>query len=132
MSPAEQIAARYGEQARVESAYGQETVDVPATSWVDALTAARDELGFSFFDWLTAVDQTDAAEEPGFDVVCHLWSVDRSEHLFLRTRVPEAGSLGSATGTGSECIVRTSGPPKRSIAAAFMLVGRSFIGSAFG
>jgi len=98
MTAAEQIAARYGDQARVESAYGQETVDVPAASWVDALTAARDELGLTYFDWLTAVDQTDAADEPGFDVVCHLWSVDRHEHLFLRTRVPEAGSLGSATG----------------------------------
>ena len=45
----------------VESAYGQETVDVPAAAWVDALTAARDELGFTYFDWLTAVDELDAA-----------------------------------------------------------------------
>ena len=82
MTAAEQIAARYGEQARVESAYGQVTVDVPAAAWVDAVTAARDELGLTYFDWLTAVDQTDAADEPGFDVVCHLWSVDRHEHLF--------------------------------------------------
>ena len=74
---------RYGEQAagRVGVRSGDASTYRPP-SWVDALTAARDELGLTFFDWLTAVDQTDAADEPGFDVVCHLWSVDRHEHLF--------------------------------------------------
>jgi NADH-quinone oxidoreductase subunit C len=97
--PGAALAGRYGEPARVESAYGQDTVDVPRGSWVDALTAARDELGFSFFDWLTAVDQLDADEDPGFDVVCHLWSLDRREHLLLRTRVPAAEPvLPTATG----------------------------------
>ena len=99
MTPAEQVAGRYGEQARVESAYGQDTVDLPPAVWVDALTAARDELGFTYFDWLTAVDQTDQADDPGFDVVVHLWSVERHEHLLLRTRVPAAApSLDTATG----------------------------------
>ena len=98
MTSAEQVAARYGEQARVESAYGQETVDVPPSSWVDALGYARDELDLTYFDWLTAVDQTDAEDTPGFDVVAHLWAVDRREHLFVRTRVPAGASLGTATG----------------------------------
>ena len=99
MTPAEQVAGRYGERARVESAYGQDTVDLPPAVWVDALTAARDELGFTYFDWLTAVDQTDLADDPGFDVVVHLWSVERHEHLLLRTRVPAvAPSLDTATG----------------------------------
>ena len=97
--PATRLAARYGDRAAVESAYGQETVDLPPDTWVEALTAARDELGFRYFDWLTAVDQTDAADDPGFDVVAHLWSVERREHLLLRTRVPAAApALGTATG----------------------------------
>lgn len=98
-SAAARLAGRYAGRTAVESAYGQDTVDVPPESWVDALTAARDELGFTYFDWLTAVDQVDAAEDPGFDVVAHVWSVDRREHLLLRTRVPAAAPvLGTATG----------------------------------
>lgn len=92
----------YGERARVEVAYGQETVDVPRESWAAALTTARDGQGFTYFDWLTAVDQLDASEDaggPGFDVVAHLWAVDRREHLLLRTRVPVADpTLPTATG----------------------------------
>ena len=72
--------------------------DVPPGSWVQELTTARDEQGFTYFDFLTAVDQLDAAEDPGFDVVVHLWSMDRREHLLLRTRVPaDAPSLATAT-----------------------------------
>ena len=77
-------------------------MDVPRESWVDAMTVARDELGFGYFDWLTAVDQLDAEEDaggPGFDVVAHLWSLDRRAHLLLRTRVPAATpSVGTVTG----------------------------------
>ncbi|HMD11320.1 MAG TPA: NADH-quinone oxidoreductase subunit C, partial [Marmoricola sp.] len=73
--------------------------DVPPGSWVQELTAARDDQGFTYFDFLTAVDQLDAAEDPGFDVVVHLWSMDRREHLLLRTRVPaDAPTLATATG----------------------------------
>ncbi len=73
--------------------------DVPPGSWVQELTAARDEQGFTYFDFLTAVDQLDAAEDPGFDVVVHLWSIDRREHLLMRTRVPAgAPTLPTATG----------------------------------
>jgi NADH-quinone oxidoreductase subunit C len=89
------LAAQFGPDARAESAYGQITVDVPSTGWVAALTTARDQLGFTYFDWLSAVDQLD----DGFDVVTHLWSVDRREHLLLRTRVPAVDPrLDTATG----------------------------------
>jgi NADH-quinone oxidoreductase subunit C len=72
--------------------------DIDPPEWVAALTAARDD-GFTYFDWLTAVDQLDAAEDPGFDVVVHLWSMVRREHLLLRTRVPAAAPvLDTATG----------------------------------
>lgn len=94
-----EIADRYGGAGAVDSSYGQDTVDVPRGSWAEAVTLARDELGFGYFDWLTAVDQLDAADEPGFDVVAHLWSMDRKEHLLLRTRVPAATPvLGTVTG----------------------------------
>jgi len=89
------LAERFGPDARAESAYGQVTVDVPPTAWVASLTRARDELGFTFFDWLSAVDQLDE----GFDVVVHVWSLQRREHLLLRTRVaPVEPRLATATG----------------------------------
>lgn len=74
-------------------------VEVPAGEWVAAVTAARDE-GFAFFDWLTAVDQTDAPEDPGFDVVCHLLDPSTPRALrrrLLRTRVAEGAALASLT-----------------------------------
>jgi NADH-quinone oxidoreductase subunit C len=64
-------------------------VDVAPGDWVGEVTAARDR-GFDYFDWLTAVDQLDDTDAPGFDVVTHLWCIERREHLLLRTRVPAA------------------------------------------
>jgi NADH-quinone oxidoreductase subunit C len=86
-SAAEAVAGRSPGEAHVDSSYGQDTVDVPRAAWLAAHESARD-LGFTFFDWLTGVDQLDAADDPGFDVVSHLWSMAAREHLFLRTRVP--------------------------------------------
>jgi len=81
------FAERFGaEVARPEEAYGQLTVDVPAAFWVEAVAFARDQLGCTFFDWLTAVDEL--AE--GFALVTHLWSVEQRHHVLLRTRVPLA------------------------------------------
>jgi NADH-quinone oxidoreductase subunit C len=78
--------------------------DVPLQEWTAALTAARGE-GFDFFDWLTAVDQTDAEETPGFDIVCHLMNSSTGHstqralaRLLVRTRVPDGQSPASATG----------------------------------
>ena len=75
--------------------------DVAVAEWVAALTAAREE-GFAFFDWLTAVDQTDDAEAPGFDVVCHLMATSSTpgalRRTLVRTRVPLGEPLDSATG----------------------------------
>jgi NADH-quinone oxidoreductase subunit C len=66
--------------------FGEVTVDVPAASWVAAVTAARDDpaLDLSSFDWLSAVDQLD----DGFDVVVHLFSTRHKHRALLRTRVP--------------------------------------------
>ena len=65
-------------------AHARATVDVPASQWVDAVRAARDELGCTFFDWLSAVDELEA----GFSIVAHLWSVTGRYGVLLRTRVP--------------------------------------------
>ncbi|HET7302920.1 MAG TPA: NADH-quinone oxidoreductase subunit C [Segeticoccus sp.] len=85
--------------------------EVPAAEWHEAVAAARSD-GFDFFDWLTAVDQTDIdveaeGETAGFDVVCHLVatsSVPRGaaageglRHTLLRTRVPEGAAVASLT-----------------------------------
>jgi NADH-quinone oxidoreductase subunit C len=100
-SAAETVAGRLQGVTGIDASYGQDTVDVPRAEWVAAHQSAR-ELGFTFFDWLTGVDQLDADSDPGFDVVSHLWSMTAHEHLFLRTRVPvdAAGDARLATLTG--------------------------------
>lgn len=95
-------------------------VDPP--EWLPAARAARDE-GYAYFDWLAAVDETDAPDRaaapppagtapeeaagtttpgPGLDVVCHLLDVSRAatgglRRLLLRTRVPDGASVPSLT-----------------------------------
>lgn len=78
--------------------------DVPLPDWTAALTSARDE-GFDFFDWLTAVDQSDAEENPGFDLVIHLMNSSTAHsseravaRILVRTRVPDGQAVASATG----------------------------------
>ncbi|MCK0110894.1 NADH-quinone oxidoreductase subunit C [Ornithinimicrobium sp. F0845] len=70
--------------------------DVASAAWADRVREARDE-GYDFFDWLSAVDQTDAEEDPGFDVVCHLIRTDPWDRVLLRTRVGEDTPLASLT-----------------------------------
>jgi NADH-quinone oxidoreductase subunit C len=77
-----------------------ERLEVEPTDWVAAVTEARDA-AYTFFDWLTAVDQSDAAEVPGLDVVCHLMNPATPKGLrriMIRTRVPEGAALRSVTG----------------------------------
>ena len=74
--------------------------EVPRQEWAESVESARAE-GFTFFDWLTAVDQTDAAEAPGLDVVCHLMDGSTPKSLrrvMIRTRVPDGEVLASITG----------------------------------
>ena len=80
-----------------------ETYEVPAVTcapgeWLDTLERVRGE-GFDFFDFLTAVDQTDADETPGFDVVVHLYDVTPGalRETLVHTRVADGGSLPSCT-----------------------------------
>ena len=86
----------FGEGAVGEEAYGLLTVDVPTASWVEALTTARDALGCTFFDWLSAVDEPGT----GFRVCAHVVRLDGGvRRLLLRTTVPyEAAEVPTATG----------------------------------
>uniref|UniRef100_J2JZD2 NADH dehydrogenase (Ubiquinone) 30 kDa subunit n=1 Tax=Streptomyces auratus AGR0001 TaxID=1160718 RepID=J2JZD2_9ACTN len=91
--PASEI---FGTGATAELAYDLLTVDVPADGWLTALTAARDDLGCSYFDWLSAVDEPGT----GFRICAHLADVARPgtvHRLIVRTTVPhEAAALPTA------------------------------------
>ena len=72
---------------------------VAVADWHTAVESAR-ESGHTFFDWLTAVDQTDRAESPGFDVTIRLLDVStpgRLHGIRLTTAVPDGASLASVT-----------------------------------
>ncbi|MFF3952876.1 NADH-quinone oxidoreductase subunit C [Streptomyces sp. NPDC001890] len=85
----------FGEGATAEYAYDLLTVDVPVTSWTAALETARDQLGCTYFDWLSAVDEPGI----GFRVCAHVAALaeGRVRRLLLRTTVPhEAAVLPTA------------------------------------
>jgi len=80
------VGALEGAEASVSAGggrYGRATVDVPPERWADVVTAARDELGCDFFDWLSAVDELDE----GYRVVAHLWSTGQRHGVLVRTRI---------------------------------------------
>nr|WTB06276.1 NADH-quinone oxidoreductase subunit C [Streptomyces antimycoticus] len=95
----------FGEGATAEEAYDLLTVDVPADSWIASLDTARDTLGCTYFDWLSAVDEPGT----GFRVAAYVVALGGSEGagaagravrcLLVRTTVPhEAAALPTATG----------------------------------
>ncbi|WP_344500121.1 NADH-quinone oxidoreductase subunit C, partial [Streptomyces enissocaesilis] len=78
----------FGEEATAERSYDLLTVDVPAGSWIAALETARDKLGCTYFDWLSAVDEPGT----GFRVCAHVAALEGRtvRRLLLRTTVPHA------------------------------------------
>ena len=72
--------------------------DCDLDDWVDTLRALRDE-GFDYFDWLTAVDETDRDEAPGFDLVIHLYDMTPGavRSTLVRTRVADGAAVPSVT-----------------------------------
>ncbi|GGV84105.1 dehydrogenase [Streptomyces gelaticus] len=85
----------FGEDATAQYAYDLLTVDVPAASWITALETARDRLGCTYFDWLSAVDEPGT----GFQVCAHVAALaaGRVRRLMIRTTVPhEAAVLPTA------------------------------------
>ncbi|GAA2760629.1 NADH-quinone oxidoreductase subunit C [Actinopolymorpha rutila] len=107
---AEALAIDAGDAVEVglDEAFGPPALDVPADRWVDALTAVRDVVGCTYFDWLSAVDEL----EQGFTVVCHVARLRTAgeataegtgdsaiDHLLVRTKIPrEDPRLPTATG----------------------------------
>ncbi|MFE1045030.1 NADH-quinone oxidoreductase subunit C [Streptomyces olivaceus] len=76
--------ALFGAEAAAEESYGLLTVDVPPASWIPALRTARDRLGCTYFDWLSAVDEPGT----GFRVAAHVVALGPVRRLLLRTTVP--------------------------------------------
>ncbi len=74
----------FGAQATAEESYDVLTVDVPSASWICALETARDRLGCTYFDWLSAVDEPGT----GFRVAAHVVALGPVRRLLLRTTVP--------------------------------------------
>ncbi|MFJ3665686.1 NADH-quinone oxidoreductase subunit C [Streptomyces sp. NPDC090106] len=91
-APAEDL---FGPDATAEESYDLLTVDVPPASWLTALETARDGLGCTYFDWLSAVDEPGT----GFRVAAHLAALAPVRRLLVRTTVPHASpTLPSAVG----------------------------------
>ncbi|MET9677363.1 NADH-quinone oxidoreductase subunit C, partial [Streptomyces sp. NPDC006482] len=88
----------FGEEATAEQAYDLLTVDVPPATWITALTTARDELGCTYFDWLSAVDEPGT----GFRICAHVVALapgHAPRRLLVRTTVPHAApALPTAIG----------------------------------
>ncbi|MEU3680267.1 NADH-quinone oxidoreductase subunit C [Streptomyces sp. NPDC030592] len=85
----------FGADATAEESYDLLTVDVPPGSWITALETARDRLGCTYFDWLSAVDEPGV----GFRVAAHVAALGPVRRLLLRTTVPhEAPVLPTAVG----------------------------------
>jgi NADH-quinone oxidoreductase subunit C len=100
------IAAVLGPEVEVTEQFGRVLATVPAARWVEALTAARDELGADFLDWLTGVDELEA----GYLVAAFVAAtadrgpgrLGKAQGLILRTRIAkdaeQRATLASATG----------------------------------
>ncbi|MFF1627071.1 NADH-quinone oxidoreductase subunit C, partial [Streptomyces sp. NPDC058272] len=89
-APVEEL---FGPDATAEESYAVLTVDVPPTSWIAALETARDVLGCTYFDWLSAVDEPGT----GFRVAAHVVALSPVRRLLVRTTVPhETPVLASA------------------------------------
>ncbi|THA72873.1 NADH-quinone oxidoreductase subunit C [Streptomyces sp. A0958] len=89
----------FGDDATAERAFDLLTVDVPPASWIAALETARDGLGCTYFDWLSAVDEPGT----GFRVCAHVAALPAAgsgvRRLLIRTTVPhEAAALPTAIG----------------------------------
>ncbi|MGW2276703.1 NADH-quinone oxidoreductase subunit C [Streptomyces sp. NPDC001770] len=92
---AEAVTGLFGEGATAAYAYDLLTVDVPADTWTAALETARDRLGCTYFDWLSAVDEPGT----GFQVGAHVAALSTGtvRRLLVRTTVPhETAVLPSA------------------------------------
>jgi NADH-quinone oxidoreductase subunit C len=101
------FAARAAEVAGGEVAVhsGTVKVTVPAERWVEALTAARDDLGLVFFSWLSAIDWANdvavgdppsVSVEERFEVLCTVADLSEGRRVTFSTSLSrEAPRLAS-------------------------------------
>jgi NADH-quinone oxidoreductase subunit C len=97
------ISDALGPDVEVTEQYGRVLATVPPEHWVDTLTAARDELGADFLDWLTAVDELEA----GYLVAAFVASTEdrgpgklaKAQGLIVRTRVAKDAKQGARLDT---------------------------------
>lgn len=80
------------------AAYEIPCVPCEPGEWLTTLQQVYDE-GFTYFDFLTAVDQTDVEEHPGFDLLVHVYDVtgETFRETFVQTRIADGTSLASCT-----------------------------------
>jgi NADH-quinone oxidoreductase subunit C len=94
-----ELARRLGElvpEAQVKSAFGQSTVHLPVSGWLDAARCARDDLGCLAFDWLGVED----AGRPGaagqrHAVLLHVLDPVGRDGVLLRTELEQGAALPS-------------------------------------
>ena len=64
--------------------FGDTTVQVRKTVWVPTLRLLRSEAGLEYFDWLSAVHETDG----GFNVYCHLYAPATHRRALVSAALP--------------------------------------------
>lgn len=84
-SLASEVAQRLASMSvEVTEGYGDVTVTLTSPqNWVPVLRELRDQLHFSFFDWLSAVDEGDGR----FSIFCHLYDPDAHRRVLAHTVV---------------------------------------------
>ncbi|MDQ3157949.1 MAG: NADH-quinone oxidoreductase subunit C [Actinomycetota bacterium] len=76
-----------------DNAFGPRHRVVEPSGWHDAIRSLRDE-GYTFFDWLSAVDE----HPEGFRLVTHLVRIQPLDHLLVATYVDrDAAQIDSIT-----------------------------------
>ncbi|MFC8200326.1 NADH-quinone oxidoreductase subunit C [Streptomyces sp. NPDC057298] len=85
-APVEEL---FGPDATAEESYEVLTVDVPPATWLASLESARDALGCTYFDWLSAVDEPGT----GFRVSAHVVALAPVRRLLVRTTVPHSAPV---------------------------------------
>ncbi|MET9563329.1 NADH-quinone oxidoreductase subunit C [Streptomyces tauricus] len=89
-APVEEL---FGPDATAEESYEVLTVDVPPESWLASLRSARDALGCTYFDWLSAVDEPGTEPGAGFRVSAHVVALAPVRRLLVRTTVPHSAPV---------------------------------------
>ena len=86
----DEIASKFQEQVKVLNKTdfrGEVTLEVPLDQIVTACRLAKEQFGFNFLTDISSVDNF--GEEPRFEVVYELYSLESKLHLRLKTRVSE-------------------------------------------